>query len=130
MNSFDQLYTSAQALAALSVSINAHAHNIANVSTDDFQPQRAAFETGPGGRGVRISELITSQAKGFESPVVEAEDDPPGAIIASQRSLLNNGVDLAEESTLLSLEAAAFRANAAALRTEHEAIGYVMSVLA
>jgi flagellar basal-body rod protein FlgC len=130
VSSFNALYTSAQALAALGVSINVHANNIANVSTDDFQPQRASFETGPGGQGVRIAELATSQAGGYEAPAIEAEDDPDGAVIASQRSLINNGVDLAEEFTYLSLEARAFEANAAALRTEHEAVGYVMDALA
>lgn len=49
------LYVGASALNTSSIGIQTTAHNIANVSTNGFQPISPAFADGPDGIGVRVT---------------------------------------------------------------------------
>lgn len=48
----------ASAMDAHSWGMAVTAHNVANVNTAGFEPQRAAYATGPQGRGVRLDAVF------------------------------------------------------------------------
>lgn len=51
---FTGMNVAASAMDAHSRGMAVTAHNLANVNTAGFEPQRAAYATGPQGRGVRL----------------------------------------------------------------------------
>ena len=57
VSSIDASFSAASALYSLSMGMNAVAHNVANVNTDGFQPQRVTYQTGPQGWGVEVGSV-------------------------------------------------------------------------
>ncbi|MDL2307698.1 flagellar basal body protein [Desulfovibrio sp. OttesenSCG-928-C06] len=58
------LNTSLSALGAFGVGMQVTANNIANVNTHEFKAERAHYETGPMGEGVRLSEISRDTSPG------------------------------------------------------------------
>ncbi len=100
-----------QALNVYSVSLQVIANNIANISTDDFVPERVDLETGEGGFGVEISEIVTSPKTAFEPDVVNHIFE--GQVEGNKVELENEMVNLIETEN-------AFVANTQVIKTAQD----------
>jgi len=125
---------SAQALTALSTSLNATASNIANVSTEGHQPARAELADGPGGQGVEVA-AVTRAQNGLDSAGAALGGVPeggaasaPGGISAGGVGVVN-GVDVTREMLGLMQTERAFSANAVMLRTLEQTTGHVLNLV-
>lgn len=101
----------AQALDVYSVSLQVTANNIANISTDDFVPERVDLETGEGGFGVEVSEIVTSPKTAFEPDIVNHIFE--GQVEGNQVELENEMINLIETEN-------AFAANVQVLKTAQD----------
>lgn len=131
--------SSVQALSSLGVAMDATAHNIANVSTANYQPLRAEFADGPGGQGVQVAAVSRAgsgvEALGPESAGGRAgagASEGPGAGLQGISSLLGqgNGVDMVTEMVGLMQIERAYSANAKVISTVEETTGRVMDLIA
>lgn len=107
------------ALSTLSVGTQVTAHNIANVSTGDFLPQRATYATGPGGAGVEL-ESVRKQ------PAAVISEEAGGIPVGKRAS----GTELAREFPQLMTTQRAFEANAATIRAADEMFGSLLNIIA
>ena len=113
------MHLASGALAIHAVGIQVAAHNIANVSTGDFLPQRAIYATGPHGVGVAL-----------ESVRRETEAATPvetGGIFGEKRA---SGTKLAKEIPQMISTQRAFEANAATVRVADEMYGSLLNAIA
>lgn len=106
--------TSAQALSVLGTSLDATAHNIANVSTEGYRPLRTDLADGPGGQGVQVADVRREQD--VSSPAAQSS---PGV----------SGVDLTREMTGLITTSRAFEANAVMVRAAEETTGHLLDLV-
>lgn len=121
---------SAQALSAFSTSLNATAHNVANVSTEGYQPQRVELADGPGGQGVQVAAVTTAQ--GSEPLFAQGEVQSGGTGLVNAGGLTAsavNGVDLVHEMVGLMTTSRAFEANAVMVRAAEETTGHVLDLI-
>lgn len=108
---------SAQALSALGTSLEATAHNVANVSSEGYRPLRVDLADGPGGQGVQVADVRREQDS---LPATAAAPGVPGL----------SGVDLTREMTGLITTSRAFEANAAMVRAAEETTGHLLNLVA
>ena len=127
------LFMGAGAMQAHSWGMAVSAHNVANVSTDGFTPQRALFATGPGGQGVTLDTVIREPGLGG----LAAGYGPDGATTAAQDvSGLPPGVprpsgtELAREMPHMIVTQRTYEANAATVRTADEMLGTLLNMKA
>lgn len=112
-----------RALATHSVSAQVAAHNIANISTTGFLPQRATFATGSNGTGVELESVRKQDLPlGRRSP----GEDGNGFLAATNAS----GTNLAEEMPRLIATQRGFEANAATIRAADEMLGSLLNLIA
>lgn len=121
--------SSAQALSAFSTSLNATAHNVANVSTEGYQPQRVELADGPGGQGVQVAAVTTAQGSDV-SPARMGEGAAEGAPQGGFTASAVNGVDLVSEMVGLMTTSRAFEANVTMIRATEETTGHVLNLIA
>lgn len=127
------LFMGAGAMQAHSWGMAVHAHNVANVSTDGFAPQRALFATGPGGQGVTLDSVIREPrlggalagygADGTAADFREAANLPPGMTLPS-------GTELAREMPGMIVTQRTYEANAQTVRTADEMLGTLLNLKA
>jgi flagellar basal-body rod protein FlgC len=112
----DDLSVNASALQAFPLGLQTTAHNIANVSTDDFRSWTYAYQSGPMDRGV---EFVPGDGFSGETAAdAEARRAQEAERYALWNDLLlNNDVDLAREMTNMIWMQRAYEANAASLRS-------------
>lgn len=125
--------SSEQALSAFSTSLNVTAHNVANVSTEGFQPQRVELADGPGGQGVQVAAVTTAHGSDI-APVRmgEAQADGAGMVNAPQGGFTASsvsGVDIVHEMVGLMTTSRAFEANAVMVRAAEETTGHVLDLV-
>ncbi len=120
---------SSQALSAFGVAMDTTAHNIANVSTEGYQPLRTDFADGPGGQGVQVA-AVSRAGSGVES--IGGGSAEPGAGLQGVSSLLGrgNGVDIATEMVGLMQIERAYSANATVISSVEQTTGRVMDLIA
>lgn len=112
---------SAGALSVFSHGFHAHAHNVANISTDKFKQITPVFVDGPGGWGVHLSALLREgeplQAGAYSSALEHDEVMPSGTEIAT------------ELPSMINMEKS-FQANVQAVRAEDEMLGCLLDIVA
>lgn len=113
----------ASALAIHSVSTQVAAHNIANVFTDGFLPQRATFVTGSHGIGVEMESVRKQDMPLGRQPLVENGDRSGAAAKAS-------GTELARELPQMITTQRGFEANAATVRAADEMLDSLLNLIA
>lgn len=94
--------SSMQALQVLGVDQQVRANNVANVSTEGFEPSRVDLESGPEGWGVRVAAI--NQESG------------------------SSGTDIAREMVGMIETQNAFAANTAMIRAWDETTGYLVNL--
>ncbi|MGE4264602.1 MAG: flagellar basal body rod C-terminal domain-containing protein [Desulfovibrio sp.] len=124
---------SAQALSAFGTSLNATAHNVANVSTEGYQPQRVELADGPGGQGVQVAAVTTAQGSdAVPARVGEAPAEGAGLVNGPQGGLTASsvgGVDIVREMLGLMTTSRAFEANTVMVRAAEETTGHVLDLI-
>lgn len=100
----DGISANVQALGALGSVLQATSNNIANVSTEGYQPLRVGLADGPGGQGVHVGS-VSREASG-------------------------GGVYVATEMVGLMQTGRAYSANAAVIRAADETAGSVLNIIA
>lgn len=128
------LYLGAGAMQAHSWGMAVSAHNVANVSTDGFTPQRALFATGPGGRGVTLDTVLREPPLGG---AVSAQDRPGAASGADAdmaglppEAMRPSGTELAKEMPRMIVTQRTYEANAQTVRTADDMLGTLLNIKA
>lgn len=129
------LFMGAGAMQAHSWGMAVTAHNMANVSTDGFTPQRALFATGPGGRGVTLDTVI--REPGLGGPAAGYGPDGVAATLQDQNvaglppeALRPSGTELAREMPHMIVTQRTYEANAVTVRTADEMLGTLLNIKA
>ena len=116
----------AQALQAISVSQQVAANNVANMNTNGFRSSRVDYETGPDGRGVRVSDIRENTDPG---PQVEGYVEAEERRRSEEALVEGSNTDLATEMVQMIENEHAFAANAAALRTSMDMTGVLIDMM-
>ncbi|MBI5518768.1 MAG: hypothetical protein HY916_01765 [Desulfovibrio sp.] len=130
----DGASSSAQALQAFGTSLDVTAHNVANMTTEGYQPLRAELADGPGGQGVHVA-AVSRAGGGLENAGTSATapaGGDPGEGLRGVSSLLgmNNGVDVTREMVGLMQIERAYSANATMISAVEQTTGRVMDLIA
>lgn len=115
----------AGSLRVHSTGMQVAAHNIANVSTADFIPQRATYATGSHGIGVELESVRKQDAPLGRLPVTE--DHQNGGLFAGTRA---SGTDFAREIPQMISTQRGFEASAVTIRTADEMPGTLLNIIA
>ncbi len=127
------LYMGAGAMQAHSWGMAVSAHNVANVSTDGFTPQRALFATGPGGRGVTLDTVLREPPLGG---AVSAPDRPgaSGDVSAAAglppEAMRPSGTELAKEMPRMIITQRTYESKAQTVRTADDMLGTLLNIKA
>lgn len=127
-----------QAISALDVSALAASENIANSSSENYRPQRVELEDGPGGRGVRVADIVeltggVTGADGPGFPLVPSgneTDYASGMIRPTSYTGEGGAVDIAREMVDLIQVERAFSANTAAIASIDRSTGNILDMMA
>lgn len=127
------LYLGADAMQTHAVGMQVCAHNIANISTANFLPQREIYATGPSGIGVDLDAVI-------RDPMPQGRDiGAMGNAISEDMAILGNlapeqihpsGTDLAKEMPHMISTQRAFEANVKTVMTADDMLGTLLNISA
>lgn len=120
------MHIAAGSLATHSVGMQVSAHNVANISTDGFLPQRATYATGSGGIGVELETVRKLEQPGDAA----LEGANLGASTSVQVGTQFAKTELAREMPHMILTERGFQANAATIRTSDEMLGTLLDSIA
>lgn len=111
---------SANALNVFGTRVQVTAHNIANISTNDFVEVDARLADGIDGKGVVLNSLMQGDAPAVST--AGAENKP--------RTEKPSATDLGRAMTRLVQDQRSFEANAKAIIAQDELLGYLMEIKA
>ena len=127
------LYMGAGAMQAHSWGMAVSAHNVANVSTDGFTPQRALFATGPGGRGVTLDTVLREPPLGGAVSAPDrrgASGDVSAAAGLPPEAMRPSGTELAKEMPRMIITQRTYESNAQTVRTADDMLGTLLNIKA
>ena len=108
------------------------AHNVANVSTAGFEPQRAAFATGPSGQGVRLDAILqgsgTAGLSGGATSAANAVFDVTSGL--PLEAAAPSRTNLTREMAVMTSTQHAYEANAQVVRTSDAMLGTMLDIKA
>ena len=112
------------ALRVFSVAMQVESHNIANISTRNFIPQKELLTTGANGRGVQLQAVLRDAPNhGFSSGFSEE-------IKRTQNTGSPSGTELAIEIPRLISTSSSIEANAKTITTIDEMYEYIVDMKA
>ncbi len=117
------LWLGAGAMYAYSRGMAVTAHNIANVSTDNFTPRHAVYATGPNGRGTVLDSILPTGPNIREMGDLAADD----GLSAVKRP---SGTELERELTRMISTQRAYEANAQTVRSADEMTATLLNIVA
>ena len=126
MSAGSSLQVGASALGVHSWGMAIGTHNVANVNTDAFEPQRVHYADAPEQRGVRLNAV--SQGDGLAR--LSGQGNVSGVLAGDTLSISPGGTDLAREMTSMIGTQRSYEANAVAVRTADEMLGTVLDIRA
>jgi flagellar basal-body rod protein FlgC len=118
----------AQAMNAFSVSQQVSANNVANANTEGFRSSRVEYESGPDGRGVRVSDITENPAPGRQVRSREFVETEEGRRYEETFAEGSN-TDLATEMVQMMENERNFAANAEAVRAQMEMEGRFIDMM-
>lgn len=125
----------ASAMNAHSRGMAVTAHNLANVNTAGFEPQRAAYATGPQGQGVRVDAVFQGSglAGAVDGPAQGLSD--PALLRGAASGLLPeavqpSGTEPAREMTQMIATQRTYEANAQVVRSGDAMLGTLLDMKA
>jgi len=116
------MYVNASALSAFGSGMQATAHNIANVSTRDFEPQTYAYMSGPEDQGV----VFVPKAGFDRAPEPPSYPDPT---LGYWTDMINNSVDIPREMVNMITTQRAYEANAHTISTMEDMSGVLLDMV-
>lgn len=119
------LWLGAGAMHSYSRGMAVTAHNIANVSTDDFTPSRAVYSTGPDGRGNVLDAILPVGPTVGEMADLAATDG-----VRSQTPARPSGTELARELPQMVSTQRAYEANAQVVRSADAMTATLLNIVA
>lgn len=126
----ESLYLASSALQTHTTEIHISAHNIANVSTDGYEPWRALTATGPQGKGVRVDALVRDGEPLGRQDSQDMVKEKNFAQTSEADDLHSSGTDIAREFALMIDSHHAFDANASIIHTADEMLGTLLNIKA
>lgn len=127
------MYVNASAMNAFGSGMQTIAHNIANVSTRDFEPQSYHYESGPLDQGVRYVQHENAPVDRPVNPPASPVDRPLRPEVPPDVNFrddyLFNGVDLPREFVNMITTQRAFEANARVISTVEETSGVILDIV-
>ena len=123
------LGTALSALDAFSVAQAVGANNIANVSTEEFDPSVVRFEERPDMGGVAVSEVRETEVQAPLVPMAGPYAVSDGGSVQTAGYVEASGTDVAVEMVHMISNQRAFEANAAVVRTQDEMVGSLLNEL-
>lgn len=111
-----------QALQAIQTAMQASANNVANVNTEAFKAQTVTLETGPGGYGVRVGDVVATTTPGPAIPAPETT--------GTGEFVQGSNTDLTREMVNQTVFQEAYAANATVVRTADAMQGVLLDMLA
>lgn len=111
---------SSASLGVHSTGLQVTAHNVANVSTAGFDPQRAAYATSSSGNGVVLDTV-------YKETGALAQGLPQDSAVASS---VHSGTELSQEFPQMISTQRGFEANAVIVRTSEEMLGTIIDMVA
>lgn len=124
----------ASAMYAHSWGMAVTAHNVANVNTAGFEPQRAVYATGSAGRGVHLDAVFQGAGPARAGAPADAwsaanavYDVTSGLPLEAARP---SGTDLAREMTQMISTQHTYEANAQVVRTGDAMLGTLLDIKA
>jgi flagellar basal-body rod protein FlgC len=117
-----------QAMNAFSVSQQVSANNVANANTEGFRSSRVEYESGPDGRGVRVSDITENPAPGPQVRSREHVETEEGRRYEETYTEGSN-TDLATEMVQMMENERNFAANAEAVRAQMEMEGRFIDMM-
>lgn len=124
------LYLGSGALGVHSVGMQVTSHNIANVSTAEFEPQRALYATGPNGLGVELDAVIRENMPlGGREQVSQNRGDIGDSGMPPEFAK-PSGTELAREFPRMISTQRAFEANTKMVSTADEMLGSLLNIKA
>lgn len=134
------MHLAAGSMDVHSIGMQVSAHNVANVSTEGFAPQRAAYVTGPVGMGVELESVRKQDASGAAGlpPQNDEQDDlnvRDRVDLSSEASMYSgflpqSGTEIAKEMPQMILTERGFQANAATIRAADDMLGSLINSVA
>ena len=106
-----------QALQAIGVDQAVRANNVANMSTEGFDPSSVHLETGPEGQGVRVAAILK-----------EADSNP--LMVMNGEPVEGSGTDLVRDMVGMMENQNAYAANTAMIRSWDETTGLLVNLKA
>ena len=118
-----------QAMQAMETAMQVSANNVANVNTGGFKAQEVTYETGPGGTGVRVGDVVEITTPG---PLIRTQDlaDTGDSLGAVRDYVEGSNTDVAREMVTQTVTEAAYTANATVVRTADDMQGVLLDMLA
>lgn len=126
----------ASAMSAHSGGMAVTAHNVANVNTAGFEPQRALYATGPQGRGVRLDAVSqrSPQVGRVDSPAAQGLSDAALTESAASGRLPEavqpSGTDVGLEMTRMISTQQSYEASAQVVRVGDVMLGTLLDMKA
>lgn len=119
--------SSIQAMQALSAAQRVTANNVANVSTEGFEPSRVHLEDGPGGEGVRVSAVnrVNAAAPATRRGQTVADESVAGENVHGAQP---SKTDMAREMVEMIKNQRGLEANAAFYRNMNDMLGFVVDL--
>lgn len=124
----DAISSAQSALSAMSVSMAATANNVANVNTDGYKSRDVRLQTGPGGQGVRVADVVEDRSAGGYRPAAVSAQNEAGVYEPSVDMVETSNVDLARQSVDMIETSRTFEANVAVVRTQDEMLGTLLDM--
>lgn len=139
----DSMQVGGQAMETFSWAMNVAAHNLANVNTAGFQPQRATFATGPNDLGVQLEAVF--QGDGLSRDRPSGVDGPiryPGNLVGDYDNTVTypptagmppeildpSGTDIAREMVNMIVAQRGYEANAKVVGTADDMMGTLLDI--
>ncbi|MHC1787970.1 flagellar basal body rod protein FlgC [Solidesulfovibrio sp.] len=124
----DAISSAQSALSAMSASMAATANNVANVNTDGYKSRDVRLQTGPGGQGVRVADVVEDASAGGYRPAAVSARNEAGVYEPSVGMVETSNVDLARQSVDMIETSRAFEANVAVVRTQDDMLGTLLDM--
>lgn len=115
---------STDALRVFSFALQIQSHNIANISTRNFIPQKEFLTTGPNGHGAQLQAVLREAPNhGISAPFVEAQK-------MAHKSDVPSGTELAKELPRMISTSAGIEANVKTITVLDEMYGCLVNMKA
>ncbi len=126
MNGINSIHYAASAMNALTLGMAVSAHNVANINTAAFVPQRAVYANGANGQGMQLDAVLRDAGTLSRWSASNAVYDvTPNEFVKHSSP---SGTDLSTEISRIISTQHAYEANAQIVRTSDAMLGTLLDI--